>query len=209
MDHAPARTVVLARALPAAFEAACLLHCADVSAAGRRRAEPPTPTTGAAEFDQPPAATRLTWLLTALGYDATQERISGGGRRQYHLQRVVLPDPQRIPADRMLGTAWRQGRLVLLQAETLGASALRHAQRATLAHAAWRAALLAGGRRRRADMVGVSLGDQDMSAVLVRAARLVGVTAEVTRRPGCLIVAIPPAAASYLMATRLPTAIPA
>ena len=181
MNRDQARDIVLAAALPAAFEAACLVHCAYVQ--GRPAA--------VIEFDRGDAAGRLTSLLTRLGVAAAHEVQTGGGRRRYDLQRVHVPEMQRAGTGRMMAAAWRQGRQALLGNETLGASSPRHAQRVTLAHAAWRAALLAGGRRKRGDLMSVRLGDHEMAAVLVRAARLLDVATEVSRRPGCFMVAVP------------------
>ena len=181
MNHEPARDIVLAAALPTAFEAACLVRCA--FAQGRPQA--------VIEFDRGDAAGRLTSLLTRLGVAAAHEVQTGGGRRRYDLQRVRVPEMQRAATGRMMAAAWRQGRQALLGNETLGASSPRHAQRVTLAHAAWRAALLAGGRRKRGALMSVRLGDQEMAAVLVRAARLLDVATEVSRRPGCFMVAVP------------------
>jgi hypothetical protein len=180
MDRDRVRGIVLPGALPAAFESACLIRCADV---GR-------PLGALAEFDQKDAAVRLSALLTDLGFAAAREVRTGGGRRQYHLERVSVLEPQRPAADRTMAAGWHQGRLVLLHAEALGASALRAQRRTALAHAAWRAALLAGGRRRRAGQLCVRLRDHEMAAMLVRAARLIGVAAAVTNRPGCLAVTV-------------------
>jgi hypothetical protein len=193
MDQDPVRDIVLAAALPAAFESACLLSCAGVRPAALR----PAPLIGAAlaEFDQQEAAARLVSLLTGLGCAADHEIRTGGGRRRYDVHRVLVPEPRRLATGRLMAAAWRQGRQALLATETLGASSPRHTQRVTLAHAAWRAALLAGGRRRRGDLLWVRLGDQEMAAVLVRAARLTGVSTQVSRRPGCFLVAVPARAA--------------
>ncbi|GAB1692115.1 hypothetical protein [Krasilnikovia sp. M28-CT-15] len=190
---------VLAGAAPHAFESACLIQCADTSRLpGRRRPEwrdalvgAPAADPALAEFDQPDAAVRLATLLTGLGCTVDVERHSGGGRRRFHVHRVVMPELQQSAASLMMAAAWRQGRLALLRNETLGSSARANARRATLAQAAWRAALLAAGRRRRAGLLGVRLGDPEMAAVLVRAARLMGVTAQMTSRPGCLQVTVP------------------
>jgi hypothetical protein len=206
MDHDPVRTVVRADALPTAFEAACLIRCTDVTRLpGRRRpAWPAAPVpaapvaTALAEFDQKDAAVRLASLLAGLGYTASREVHTDGGRRRYDVQRVLVPEPQRIATNRLMAAAWRHGRRVLLGTDPLGSSSPRHAQRVTLARVAWRAALLAGGRQLRADVLWVRLGDPEMAAVLVRAARLMGVTAEVTRRPGCLLVTVSAADAPLL-----------
>jgi hypothetical protein len=207
MDHDSVRDVVLARALPAAFESACLIRCADLSLQPGRRAavEPPA---ALAEFDSQDAASRLTALLTSLGCAASREVRTGGGRRRYTLQRIEVPEAQRGPARRMMAAAWRQGRLALLSTEPLGPTSPRNTQRRTLARAAWRAALLAGGRRRRGGLIWVRVGDHETAALLVRAARLLDVTAEVTARPGCILVAVP-AAAPALLAGGVPGVRPA
>ncbi|MFI5890190.1 hypothetical protein ACIA5D_08715 [Actinoplanes sp. NPDC051513] len=181
MNHDQVRDIVLAAALPTAFEAACLVRCAVA------QGQPASMI----EFDREDAAGRLTSLFTRLGCAAEHEVHTGGGRRRYDLQRVLVPETQRRAADRMVAAAWRQGRRALLSTETLGSSSPRHTQRVTLAHAAWRAALLAGGRRRRGELMSVRLGDHEMAAVLVRAARLLDVSPEVSRRPGCFMVAVP------------------
>ena len=217
MNTSPVRAVVLADALPTAFESACLVQCTDITRLpGRRRPEwqaaPVDPTTTAlAEFDEKDAAGRLASLLTDLGYPAGREVRTGGGRRRYDVYRVLLAEPQRLAAIRTMATAWRQGRLALLGTDPLGSSSPRNGQRVTLARAAWRAALLAGGRRFRADLLCVRVGDHDMAAVLVRAARVLGVTAAVTKRPGCLLVTVSAAAAPRLLAAagRPPLRLPA
>lgn len=194
----PLETVVPADALPGAFEATCLIQCTDVSRApGRRRPGWPAGRTTAppgvpavAEFDGAEAAARLATLLGDLGFAATHEVTIGGGRRRYEVHGVAVPPAQRDDTHRLLSAAWRQGRRALLDTDPVGSSSPRNARRAALARAAWRSALLAGGRRLRADFLGVRLGDQEMAAVLVRAARLLGVTAGVLTRPGCLLVTV-------------------
>ncbi|MFI5937262.1 hypothetical protein [Actinoplanes sp. NPDC051494] len=209
MTYVQARAVVLADALPAAFESACLVRCTDVTRRpGRRRPEwhhspvlDPLIDTALAEFNQKDAAARLAALLTGLGCAASHGVRTGGGRRRYDVQRIIVPDPQRVAAARMLDAAWRQGRQSLFSTDPLGPSAPRHAQRTTLARAVWRAVLLAGGRRIRAEVLLVRLGDHEIAAVLVRAARLLGVTAEVARRPGCFLITVPADAMPMLLGT--------
>lgn len=192
MNQVSVRAVVLADALPGAFESACLVECVDSSRAQRQPWPAPAPQVGAAlaEFDREDAADRLVYLLDGLGCTASRESRTGGGRRRYEVQRVVVAEPQRLATSRLLAAAWRQGRQALLSTEQLGASSPRHVQRLILAQAAWRAALLAAGQRRRGHLLWVTLRDQEIAAVLVRAARLLGVTAEVARRPGCLVVTV-------------------
>ncbi|MGN9906526.1 hypothetical protein ACTMTJ_03135 [Phytohabitans sp. LJ34] len=198
MTDEPARAVLPAHVLSTAFEATSLIQCTETSrTSGRRRPEwrgtpamAPLGLPALAEFDGGEAAARLATLLGDLGFPATLEVTIGGGRRRYQVHRVAVRPDQRDDAIRLLATAWRQGRRTLLGTDPIGSSSPRNAQRATLARAAWRAALLAGGRRLRTDSLGVRLGDQEMAAVLVRAARLLGVTAGVMTRPGCLLVTV-------------------
>jgi hypothetical protein len=194
----PLETAVPADVLPGAFEATCLIQCTDVSRVpGRRRpgwraghGRTPLVVPALAEFDGAEAATRLATLLGDLGFAATHEVTIGGGRRRYEVHAVAVPPGRRDDTHRLLATAWRQGRRALLDTDPVGSSSPRNARRAALARAAWRSALLAGGRRLRADFLGVRLGDHEMAAVLVRAARLLGVTAGVLTRPGCLLVTV-------------------
>lgn len=198
MADDPAHAVLPAHTLSAAFEATSLIQCTEVSRVpGRRRPEwraslsmPPLGQPALAEFDGGEAAARLATLLGDLGFPATHDVTIGGGRRRYQVHAVAVRPDLRDEAHRLLAAAWRQGRRALLGTEPIGSSSPRNAQRAALARAAWRAALLAGGRRLRADSLGVRLGDQEMAAVLVRAARLLGVTAGVMTRPGCLLVTV-------------------
>lgn len=205
MDHELIRAVVLAHALPAAFESACLLRCTD-TAAGQRRTgfpAPAEPFPALAEFDQAAAADRFSALLTGLGYHAYREERTGGGRRQYRVQRVLVPHEEHAAAARMTVTAWRQGSRALLSTDPLGASSPRNAQRTALAYAAWRAALLAGGRRVRGENLWVRLAHPELIALLVRASRLLSVPVEVNRRPGCMLVTVPASVAHRLQASEL------
>ncbi|MCW6008499.1 hypothetical protein K1W54_28740, partial [Micromonospora sp. CPCC 205371] len=135
------------------FEAMGLVQCTDLTrAAGRRRpawahgeAYRPNLPAVLAEFNREDAAHRLALLLSDLGVAASHDVRVGGGRRRFRLHRVVVP-ADRDGVIRALSGYWRQGRATLLSTELVGASSPRNAQRATLARAAWRAALLAGGR---------------------------------------------------------------
>lgn len=203
LDHTATRAVVLAGALPAAFESAVLAACVDVTRTVRQTAIRAVPRVGEAlaEFDREDPAERLELLLTGLGCRAWRDSRSGGERRRYSVERVLVHESQRHATSRMLDAAWRQGRQALLGAEPLGASSPRHTQRLALAQAAWRAAMLAAGHRRRRHVLSVMIKDQEIAGVLVRAARLLGVTAEVTRRSGCVVVTVPADAADLLPAT--------
>jgi len=143
-----------------------------------------------AEFNQPEAAERLSRLLADLGVDATWATLVGGGRRQYFVHRVTIPGSSWMPTVGQLALGWRQGRHFLLRTDPVGASSPHNARRSTLARRAWQAASLAAGRQRRGGLFGVRLADQEMAAVLVRSARLLGATASIRSRPGCLQVSV-------------------
>jgi|GEM_PF-3611739 hypothetical protein len=167
--------------LPDAFEAACLTRC--IRAVSVRQ-----PADLLAEFNSAAAAARLAELLSRFGPPPRPERVVAGLRRRYELHRLhaVEPDQQAL-----LASGWRQGRSVLLDPSATGATAPRHACRQELAAAAWRAALLAAGRHVRTSVLGVRLADTELAAVLVRSAHLLGATATVARRSGCLLVTVP------------------
>ncbi|SNT41476.1 hypothetical protein SAMN05421812_105428 [Asanoa hainanensis] len=143
-----------------------------------------------AEFNQPEAAERLSRLLTDLGVTATWATLVGGGRRQYFVHRVTIPGSSWMQTVGQLGLGWRQGRHFLLRTDPVGASSPHNARREALARRAWQAASLAAGRQRRGGLFGVRLADQEMAAVLVRSARLLGATASIRSRPGCLQVSV-------------------
>ncbi|WP_203705762.1 hypothetical protein [Asanoa iriomotensis] len=143
-----------------------------------------------AEFNQPEAAERLSKLLTDLGCGATWATLVGGGRRQYFVHRVTVPAAAWPVIIQQLTSGWRQGRHFLLRTDPVGASSPHNARRETLARRAWHAASLAAGRQRRGGVFGVRLADQEMAAVLVRSARLLGGTAAIRTRPGCLQVSV-------------------
>jgi hypothetical protein len=143
-----------------------------------------------AEFNQPEAAERLSKLLGDLGVDATWSTLVGGGRRQYFVHQVTIPPALWAVTVQQLTSGWRQGRHFLLRTDPVGASSPHNARRETLARRAWQAASLAAGRQRRGGVFGVRLADQEMAAVLVRSARLLGATASIRSRPGCLQVSV-------------------
>ncbi|MEV4619707.1 hypothetical protein AB0J74_13485 [Asanoa sp. NPDC049573] len=163
---------------------------APVPAGATLRVLPDAPEATVAEFNQPEAATRLAKLLTDLGVSATSATLVGGGRRQYFVHRVTVPAVVFPETAHRLTSAWRQGRHFLLRTDPVGASSPHNARRETLARRAWQAASLAAGRQRRGGVFGVRLADQEMAAVLVRGARLLGATASIRSRPGCLQVSV-------------------
>ena len=84
----------------------------------------------------------------------------------------------------------RQGRRELIGPTLLGSSTPRRVWRPRLAAAAWRSALLAGGRHVRRHILGVRLTDRDLAAVLVRGAALLDVPALLRPGAGCFVVSV-------------------
>ncbi|ROT34409.1 hypothetical protein EF879_04510 [Micromonospora sp. HM5-17] len=164
-----------------AFEAGCLIRCT-------RTVSVRQPASLLAEFSSAAAAARLAELLSRFGPPPRPERVVAGVRRRYELHRLHAVDSGQSA---LLVGGWRQGRSVLLDPSVAGATAPRHALRHDLAAAAWRAALLAAGRYVRTTILGVRITDTELAAVLVRGAHLLGSTATVARRSGCLLVTVP------------------
>ncbi|WP_051798303.1 hypothetical protein [Catenuloplanes japonicus] len=195
-----------------AFEAVCLVRCARpvlptetrrprLSAVGRTDAPQ---NAAVAEFDREDASQRLTTLLDCLGYRARAQERDGGGVRRYAVQQVTIAEPDRIAVDRMMVTSWQRGRQRLLGTDPLGHSSPHHMHRVVLARAAWNAGLLVGRLRPRHGLLRIGIAEPDMVAILVRAARLLGVTASVSRRSGCFVIAVPETAAATLTGYELP-----
>lgn len=199
-----------------AFEAVCLVRCARPAVQPETRRprlashSPVTPPAAAvAEFDREDAAQRLVRLLADLGYTARAQERDGGGVRRYAVQQVLVEEADRAAVNRMMVASWQRGRQRLLGTDPLGHSSPHHAHRVVLARAAWNAGLLVGRLRPRHSLLRVGLAEPDMVAVLVRAARLVGVDSSVSKRSGCFVIAVPNAAAGELVDYRLPAAVPA
>ncbi|TDC32867.1 hypothetical protein [Micromonospora sp. KC213] len=170
-----------------AFEVACLLRCTPPPATGRGPVEPYRP---AAEFNRQDAALRMRQLLTRLDVPVQHEVVSGGLRRRYELHRLHVPEEHRATYAELCGAGWRRGRRELLAGPVAGASSARVLWRGRLAAAAWRSALLAGGRHVRRHILGIRLTDRELAAVLVRSAALLEVPALLRPGAGCLVVSV-------------------
>jgi hypothetical protein len=175
------------------FEAALLLRCTGItwSRYPRHHHRPVLPTDVFAEFSDAQAANRLAVLLRAAGVPAGRDEVIAGGLRQYQLHRVSVPGPWRAAARRQLDGAWREGWEALLDITATGSSSPRRSHRAALSVAAWRAALLAAGRRSRSSSFGVRVSDRDTAALLLRSARMLGVPAAMHARTGCWLLTVP------------------
>ncbi|EWM64649.1 MULTISPECIES: hypothetical protein [Micromonospora] len=174
-----------------AFEIACMVRCTPPPAADVRRLDPGPHRGGIAEFNREDAAHRMRQLLGRLDVPVQHELTTGGLRRRYELHRLAVPPQHRAAYANLLTTGWRQGRRELLGGPFPGASAARRLWRPRLAAAAWRAALLAGGRHVRRHCLGIRLADRDLAAVLVRSAALLEVPAALRPGAGCFLVIVP------------------
>ncbi|MFC5923497.1 hypothetical protein [Micromonospora vulcania] len=172
-----------------AFEAACLLRCTPPPTAARPSAVLPSHSSGV-EFNREDAAQRMRQLLARLGIPVTQEVAVGGLRRRYELHRLWVPREHRGAYARMVDAGWRQGRRELLGGPVPGASPARRQWMSRLAAAAWRSALLAGGRHVRRHILGVRLTDRELAAVLIRSAAVLDVPALLRPGTGCFLVSV-------------------
>ncbi|WBB81612.1 hypothetical protein O7606_09730 [Micromonospora sp. WMMD882] len=172
-----------------AFEVACLLRCMPLPAGsrGRRTGEP---YRSVVEFNREDAALRTRQLLGRLAVPVEHEVSVGGLRRRYELHRLRVPESGRAAYTLLLEAGWRQGRRELLGGTAPGSSGPRRVWRARLAAAAWRSALLAGGRHVRRHILGVRLTDRDLAAVLVRGATVLDVPAAFRPGAGCFVVSV-------------------
>jgi hypothetical protein len=175
------------------FEAALLLRCTGITSSRypRHNHRPVLPPDVFAEFSDAQAANRLAALLRAAGVPAGRDEVIAGGRRQYQLHRVSVPAPWRAAARLKLDGAWQEGWEALLDTAATGSSSPRRSHRAALSVAAWRAAMLAAGRRSRSASFGVRVSDRDTATVLLRGARMLGVPAAMHARTGCWLLTVP------------------
>jgi hypothetical protein len=179
-------------ALALRFEAAVLLRCTSITASRYPRLRHPVsrPPAVFAEFRDDRPANRLAELLAAGTVEATRVDLTAGGHRQHRLHRVVVPAEQAEALRRLFDAAWTTGRHELLAGLPVGPTLPRQAVRWALATAAWRAALLAAGRRCRPDYLGIRVSDPDTAAVLVRSARVLDVPVSARSTGGCTLLAV-------------------
>jgi hypothetical protein len=156
--------VLPAPAVAAGFEIGMLLRCART---GSGRHERNATSSTAVEFSRAGAADRLTVLLTDLGLATRQDEYAAGGWHRYQVYRVVCVGLEDWPLRR----AWQTGYGRLCAGPEYRSSRQRR-HRGDLAEAAWRAAVLCGGLRRRGGPLAVRVRDAELALVLVRAARV-------------------------------------
>ncbi|WP_422752491.1 hypothetical protein [Micromonospora sp. WMMD708] len=170
-----------------AFEVACLVRCTPAPTA--RPHAPTPPQRGVVEFNREDAALRMRQLLARLDVPVEHEVVTGGLRRRYELHRLHVSADHRAGFTQLREAGWRQGRRELL-GPAVGSSTPRAAWRTRLASAAWRSALLAGGRHVRRHILGIRLADRELAAVLIRSAALLEVPALLRPGAGCLVVSV-------------------
>lgn len=200
--------------ITAAFEATMLIRCTRPGPSGRRPNEtaPPRQPGDAVvahrpdgvfvEFSRLDAADRLVSVLDRLGHPATRRIRIAGIRERRNIHQVVLTPTARMAVDPVLREGWRLG--IALLCDTPGGylTPRRRRHRGELAAAAWRAAVLAAGYRRRRGARGLYIGDHDTVAVLVRAARVLDLAVTAHRRSGCHLVQVPEPGSATVVAVR-------
>ena len=187
----------------ASFEAAAMFLCATSYGRGNRPAHRPrTAGTGAAsndrggpatvaDFDSSAAAARFRAAVAdQVDHSVWVDRLRYGIRHQYEVHRVQAPGQHVADVLSMLGSAWRRGVLIVTDTRPTSPSSARWRHRRDLATAVWRAALLAGPTVRTTRGLRIRM-PTDLAPVMVRAARLLGVGAEVRHHPSAPIVCIP------------------
>lgn len=195
----PARTAPLASAdRTAAFEAVMMMRCTAPIVARRRVTtdqlgyrSAPDANGVLNEFSRAPAAYRLVRLLGTLEIEARVDQRSEGGRHRYELYRILVSPGAGTTLAGVLDQAWRSGYLQLCRSGDRALARWQQRNRRTLAVAAWRAALMAAGRRRSGTLA-LRIADPDTVSVLVNAARVLGVNTRTQTRQGYQMVSLSP-----------------
>lgn len=143
------------------------------------------------EFNRAAAAYRLVRLLGTLDIEARVERSFEGGRHRYEVYRVIVSPGSGNALRAVLDEAWRTGYLQLCRGGDRAMARWQQRDRRALAVAAWRAALMAAGRRRSGGLA-LRLADPDTTSVLVNAARAMGVHTRAQTRPGYQLLSVSP-----------------
>lgn len=182
----------------AAFEAVMMMRCTAPIAAKRRvtSTQPgyrsaPDASGVLNEFNRPAAAYRLVRLLAALDIDARVEARFDGGRHRYEVYRVIVSPGDGATLRSLLDEAWRSGYLLLCRTSDRSLPRWQQRDRRALALAAWRAAMMAAGRRRSATLT-LRLADPDSMSVLVNGARTMGVHTRAQTRSGYQLLSVSP-----------------
>jgi len=182
----------------AAFEAVMMLRCTAPIAARRRVTSAqldhrmvPDASGVLNEFNQPAPAYRLVRLLAVLDIGSRVEARLHGGRHRFQVYRVIVSPSDGPILRRLFDEAWRSGFLLLCRVSDRSLPRWQQHDRRVLAVTAWRAALMAAGRRRSANLA-LRLADPDTTSVLVNGARIMGVHTQAQARSGCHLLSVPP-----------------
>ncbi|MGH3713249.1 MAG: hypothetical protein ACRDT4_07265 [Micromonosporaceae bacterium] len=143
------------------------------------------------EFNQSAAAHRLVRLLQALQIEARVDKSFEGGRHRFEVYRVFVSPGSGTALGRILDEAWRSSYLLLCRTNDRALARWQQRDRRALAVAAWRAALMAAGRRRSGSLA-LRLADPDTTSVLVNSARAMGVHTRAQTRPGYQLLSVSP-----------------
>jgi hypothetical protein len=158
------------------------------------RTRPPAAGRGSplADFDTAVAAARFR---AAVARDADfrvwVEPLPGGIRHRHVVHRVLVPGDHGAAAAALLAEAWQEGVRLITDVRPLSPSSARWRTRRDLAAAMWRAALLASQTVRTAHGLRLRTPSSELAAVLVRAARLLDVSAEIRLSCHVPVVCLP------------------
>lgn len=181
------------------FEAATMYLCATTHGRAHQRGRgsvrrPATVGDGAtavvADFDLPDAAARFRAAIAdEVSYPVWTQTLRSGIRHRFEVHRVRVPKEHAADLLTMLADAWRRGAELCTNAQPVSPSSPRWRHRQDLATAVWRGMLLSGPavRTRRGLRVRTP---GDVAPVVVRAAQLLGVTAQMQYHPRTPVVCV-------------------
>lgn len=182
----------------AAFEVVMMMRCTAPIVARRRLTSDrpgyrlaPDASGVLHEFGQARPAYRLVRLLSALNVPAHVERRFDGGRHRFEVYRVIVAPGSGDLLRNILEEAWRSGYILVCRSTGRSLPRWQQRDRRALAVAAWRAALMAAGRR-RSTALALRLADPDTTSVLVNGARLMGVVTRAQTRSGYQLLSVSP-----------------
>jgi hypothetical protein len=194
------------------FEAATMYLCATAYGRGNRHARwsakavatgYATTTVAVAGFGTSAAADRFRAAVAdQVPYPVWTESLRSGIRHRYEIHQVVVSLEHAAELLKMLAHAWRRGVELFTNAQPASPSSARWRHRRDLAVAVWRGALLAGPTVRTSRGLRIRI-PADLAPVVVRAARVLDVTAEVRYHPSAPIVCVPDERQARTLLSRL------
>lgn len=158
------------------------------------RTRPPAAGRGTpiADFDTAAAAARFRAAVARdVDFRVWVEPLPGGIRHQHVVHRVLVPGDHGAAVAARLAEAWQDGVRLIAAVRPLSPTSARWRTRRDLAAAMWRAALLASQTVRTAHGLRLRTPSSELAAVLVRAARLLDVSAEIRLSCHVPVVCLP------------------